>query len=140
MLPLIVGEAEIPDFLEDKIYIDLRKEYLSGIVKLVGMIHGLSAYRISRALSDQCPHTISEVWRLLEWIGFEPYVVLGKDDFEEMLNNGGTLVKPGYAHFNPDILLGRAAVSEHVKSLVREVEGRSTRIGKPKTGRIPHPK
>src|SRR5271165_1605529 len=46
MLPLIVGEAKIPDFLEDKIYIDLRKEYFSGIVKLVGMIHDLDKYRV----------------------------------------------------------------------------------------------
>ena len=45
MLPLIVGEAEIPDFLEDKIYIDLRTEYFSGITKLVGMIHGLSQFQ-----------------------------------------------------------------------------------------------
>src|SRR5437879_2627302 len=50
MLPLIVGEAQIPDFLEDKIYIDLRTEYFSGISKLVGMIHGLSQFRVSRAL------------------------------------------------------------------------------------------
>ena len=83
MLPLIVGEAEIPDFLEDKVYIDLRKEYFSGIVKLVGMIHGLSSYRVSRALSDRPPQTVREVWRLLQSIGFEPYVVLGKDDFEK---------------------------------------------------------
>src|SRR5258707_498751 len=52
MLPLIVGEAEIPDFLEDKIYIDLRKEYFSGMVDLVGMVHGLSRFRVSRALTE----------------------------------------------------------------------------------------
>ena len=51
MLPLIVGEAQIPDFLEDKIYIDLCKDYLCGVVKLVGMVHGLSSYRVSCALS-----------------------------------------------------------------------------------------
>jgi hypothetical protein len=122
MLPLIVGEAEIPDFLEDKVYIDLRKEYFSGIVKLVGMIHGLSSYRVSRALSDRPPQTVREVWRLLQSIGFEPYVVLGKDDFEEVLNNGGQLVEPGYARFAPDAVLQNAAVSDHVKALIRELE------------------
>lgn len=123
MLPLIVGEAEIPDFLEDKIYIDLRKEYLCGIVKLVGLVHGLSSYRVSRALSDWQPKTIREVWRLLESIGFEPYIVLGQDDFEEMLNHGGELVKPGYARFDPYAILQSAAVSDHVKLLIRELEG-----------------
>src|SRR5271165_795059 len=102
MLPIIVGEAEIPDFLEDKVHIDLRKQYLSGIVKLVGMIHGLSSYRVSRALSDRPPQTIGEVWRLCQSIGFAPYIVLGKDDFEEMLKHGGELLRPNYAQFNPN--------------------------------------
>jgi hypothetical protein len=121
MLPLIVGEAEIPDFLEDKIYIDLRKEYFAGILKLVGMVHSLTAYRVSRAVSARKPESVSEVWSLLESIGFEPYVVLGKDDFEEMLKHGGRLLRPNYAHFDPNALLESASVSDHIKALVREL-------------------
>jgi hypothetical protein len=121
MLPLIVGEAQIPDFLEDKIYIDLRSEYFSGITKLVGMIHGLSQFRVSRALAERQPQRVSDVWGLLQSIGFEPYVVLGKDDFDEMLKHGGKLLRDGYAQFNPDVLLESAAVSDHVKALVREL-------------------
>jgi hypothetical protein len=131
MLPLIVGEAEIPDFLEDKINIDLRKEYFFGIVKLVGMIRDLDSYRVSCAVSGQKPESVPEVWRLLEKIGFEPYVVVGKDDFEEMLKHGGELVEEelGYARFNPHALLQSGAVSDHVKALVREVEGISEGLG-----------
>jgi hypothetical protein len=55
MLPLIVGEAQILQFLEDKIYIDLRKNFFSGITKLVGMVHELSQFRISGALSKYPP-------------------------------------------------------------------------------------
>jgi hypothetical protein len=121
MLPLIVGEAEIPDFLEDKIYIDLRKDYFSGIVNLVGMIHGLTRYRVSRALSERKPESVREVWELLKSIGFEPYVVLGSDDFQEMLSHGGQLLRPGYARFNPGVLLESATVSNHIKALVREL-------------------
>jgi TIR domain-containing protein len=121
MLPLIVGEAQIPDFLEDKIYIDLRTDYFAGITKLVGMIHGLSQFRVSRALADRPPQSVRDVWRLLESIGFEPYVVLGNDDFDEMLKHGGKLVRDGYAQFYPDALLDSAAVSDHVKALVREL-------------------
>ena len=119
MLPLIVGEAHIPEFLEDKIYIDLRKDYFTGIVNLVGMIHDLSRYRVSRALSEQKPESVREAWWALESIGFEPYVVLGTDDFQEMLNHGDRLLEPGYAEFNPYALLKSPAVSDHVKSLVR---------------------
>ena len=121
MLPLIVGEAEIPDFLEDKIYIDLRTEYFSGITKLVCMIHGLSQFRVSRALADHDPKSVRDVWELLQSIGFEPYVVLGKDDFEEMLEHGGKLLREGYAQFSPHALLENPRVSDHVKALVTDL-------------------
>lgn len=121
MLPLIVGEAEIPDFLEDKVYIDLRADYFSGVAQLVGMAHGLSKFRISRAISEHKPESVRDVWTLLESIGFDPYVVLGRDDFDEMLNHGGQLIRHDYAYFSPDFLLNSAAVSEHVKSLLREL-------------------
>ena len=121
MLPLIVGEAQIPDFLEDKIYIDLRTDYFAGITKLVGMIHGLSQFRVSRALADRPPQSVRDVWRLLESIGFEPYVVLGKDDFDEILKHGGNLLRDGYTKFSPDELLCSTAVSDHVKALLREL-------------------
>lgn len=121
MLPLIVGEAEIPDFLEDKIYIDLRKEYFSGLLKIVGMIHGLSNHRVSRVLSEQQPGSVTDVWAALYSIGFEPYVVLGKDDFEEVLKHGGHLTETNQALFDPYALLQSNAVSDHVKALVREL-------------------
>jgi hypothetical protein len=121
MLPIIVGEAVIPDFLEDKIYVDLRTDYFAGITKIVGMVHELSQFRVSRAMSEKKPQCVLDVWDLLESIGFEPYVVLGKDDFDEMLKHGGTRLKKNYAHFYPDALLDSAAVSEHVKRLVREL-------------------
>ncbi len=123
MLPLIVGHAEIPDFLEDKLYIDLRDKFFAGIFNLVGMIHGLSRYRVSRALSESSPESVRDVWSLLESIGFAPYIVLGEDDFQEMLNNGGLLLRPDYAQFNPSILLKSPSVTSHIKSLLRELEG-----------------
>jgi len=121
MLPLIVGEAQIPDFLEDKIYVDLRTDYFSGITKLVGMVHGLTQFRVSQALRTQRPQNVRSVWSLLRSIGFDPYVVLGKDDFDEMLKYGGRLLRPDYAQFDPDALLESRAVSDHVKALVREL-------------------
>lgn len=121
MLPLIVGGSQIPDFLEDKIYIDLRKEFFSGITNLVGMIHRLSKFRISQALSERQPQSVNDVWRLLQSIGFEPYVVLGKDDFDEMLKHGGRRLREDYAQFDREALLDSPVVSGHVKALVREL-------------------
>jgi hypothetical protein len=121
MLPLIVGQAEVPDFLEDKIYIDLRQDFFSGITNLVGMVHGISRFRMSQALAKRKPEGVSDVWRLLKSVGFEPYVVLGKDDFDEVLKHGGQLQRDNYATFYPDALLSDANVTDHVKSLLQEL-------------------
>jgi hypothetical protein len=120
MLPLIVGEAQIPDFLEDKLYIDLRNDFFVGVTRLVGMIHGLSRYRVSQAIAERPPQKIRDVWQLLESIGFEPYVVLGDDDFNEMLRYGGESLREDYARFDPNALLASPLVTDHVKSLVRD--------------------
>jgi hypothetical protein len=64
---------------------------------------------------------VKDIWALLESVGFEPYVVLGDDDFEEMLKHGGRRVRDDYALFDPDTLLESAAVSQHVKALLQEV-------------------
>ena len=55
------------------IYIDLRKDYFTGIVNLVGMIHGLARYRVSYALDKHKPKSVRDIWDLLESIGFKPY-------------------------------------------------------------------
>jgi hypothetical protein len=85
------------------------------------MIHGLSQFRVSQALSERQPQSVNDVWRLFQSIGFEPYVVLGKDDFDEMLKHGGRLLRDDYAQFDPDALLNSAMVTDHVKALVREL-------------------
>jgi len=121
MLPLILGEAEVPDFLEDKIYLDLRTDYYSGLTRIAGMVHGLSEFRIASAIAGGPPERVGDVWVLLESLGFEPFVVFGADDFDEMLKYGGKSIRDDYASFYPGALLESAAVSKHVKSLLREV-------------------
>jgi TIR domain len=121
ILPLLVGEAQMPAFLKDNIHIDLRRDYFAGVTSLVGKVHGLSQRRVSQALADRPPQTVSDVWMLLESIGFKPYVVVGKDDFDEMLKHGGSLLPDGSAEFYPQVLLNSANVSDHVKALVRDL-------------------
>jgi hypothetical protein len=59
---------------------------------------------------------------LLESLGFDLYVVVGDDDFHEMLKHGGKSIRDDYAYFYPDALLGSAAVSKHVKALLRQLQ------------------
>ncbi|HET9963078.1 MAG TPA: hypothetical protein VFQ34_12125 [Nitrospiraceae bacterium] len=42
---------------------------------------------------------------LLESLGFDLYVVVGDDDFHEMLKHGGKSIRDDYAYFYPDALL-----------------------------------
>lgn len=120
MLPLIIGKAEIPDFIEDKIYVDLRSDYCSGLARISGMIHELSEFRMTSALSDFPPANIKDIWTVLTSVGFKPYVVLGNDDFEEIVKYGGEKIRDDYAHFDPYDLLETAGVSDHVKTLLRK--------------------
>ena len=85
------------------------------------MVHDLSEFRIARAIADHPPNRVKDIWRLLESIGFEPYVVVGDDDFNEILKHGGRKIRDDYANFYPEELLVNAAVSVHVKALLREV-------------------
>ena len=121
MLPLILGGTEIPDFLEDKKYVDLRNAYYSGLTTVAGLVHKLSDFRITRAVRNNPPTSIRDVWKLLRSVGFHPFVIFGQDDFEEILRFGGEKIKEDYAHFYAERLLADRRVSEHVKSLVAEL-------------------
>jgi hypothetical protein len=121
MLPLMLSGSELPDFLEDRKYVDLRNEYYSGLVRVAGIVHNLSEFRISWALREYPPRNMRDIWNLLDSIGFEPFVVFGRDDFEEVLRHGGKSIREDYAHFYPDELLGNARVSDHIKSLLLEL-------------------
>ena len=81
----------------------------------------MSEFRIARAISDRPPERVKDIWRLLESMGFEPFVVFGDDDFDEILKQGGQKIRDDYALFSPEALLESVVVSEHVKSLLLEV-------------------
>ncbi len=85
------------------------------------MIHDLSEFRLKRSVGEHPPKSVSDIWLLLNSIGFDPYVVLGRDDFEEVLKYGGRRIREDYATFDPDRILRSPAVSNHVKALLREV-------------------
>jgi hypothetical protein len=121
MLPLILSGTEVPDFLEDKVYLDLRDNYHAGLVRITGFVHNISEFRLTRALREKSPKNMKDIWELLASIGFEPFVVVGDDDFDEILKHGGKKIEEDYAYFYPDKLLDSARVSNHIKTLLREV-------------------
>jgi hypothetical protein len=123
MLPLLLSGDRIPDFIQDKVWLDLRTEYFAGIARLVAVVHEVAESRIRRALLSTPPASISDVWNTLEESGFEPSALLESEDFNEILAAGGRLAGPDYAHFDPETVLGHTEVSEPVKALIRRLVG-----------------
>ena len=64
---------------------------------------------------------MKDIWDILTSIGFDPFVVLGGDDFDEIVKYGGEQIQDDSVYFYPDKLLDSAQVSEHIKSLLFEV-------------------
>jgi hypothetical protein len=121
MLPLLLENAEIPDFIEDRKYVDLREHYFTGLMQIAALVHGLSEFRMNSAIRRHPPQSVGDIWDLLESVGFAPFVVFGRDDFEEILKHGGELIRKDYASFVPSQLLASVQVSDHVKSLLHQI-------------------
>src|SRR5664279_1674436 len=43
VLPLLCGAAEVPAFLDDKLYLDFRTGYYCALLRLTGLIHRVSS-------------------------------------------------------------------------------------------------
>ena len=127
MLPVLVGNAELPSFMTSKKYIDLRSDYYQGITKIAGFIHGISEYRVNEAISSHSPQNLEDVWRLLISIGWHQCIVLGKDDFDEVVSCGaGTKLREDYATYYPDKIMQSVELSPHLKQLFSEIALYST--------------
>ena len=90
-----------PNFIEDKIFLDLRNDYYGGLVRITALVHELSQFRVSSALRDSTPNNLVAARQTLRAIGFEPVIVLGADDYAEILRCGGR-IDGGYASFVPN--------------------------------------
>jgi hypothetical protein len=121
MLPLLLSGDAIPDFIQDKIYLDFRTDYFGALARLVAVIHDVPPYRISRVLAGPTPTCISEVWESLQESGFRPCVLLESEDFKEILNAGGRLAGPNFAHFDVTDVLSAPNVSPLLKDLIRKL-------------------
>ena len=121
MLPLLMSGTTIPDFIQDKVYIDFRVDYFSALVRLVAVVHGVSPSRVSRSLAKRRPTSVSEVWDLLENSGFDPSALLESADFDEVLAAGGELDGADFAHFVPNRVARARNVSPEVKALMKRL-------------------
>jgi hypothetical protein len=118
VLPLLCGEAIMPYFLEDKMYLDLRgEEYFNGLVRLAGIVHSVSRQRIEDAIRWVWPRKISDCIQTLRHFGIEPYVVLDADDWKEIASAGGK-IEGDRIRFAPETVAEHPSTSIRIKHLM----------------------
>ena len=120
VLPLLFGNCVLPAFMEDKIYIDFRKDYYVGLLRLAGAVHGVSGLRIEEATRSLSPSELSAVIGALRYCGIEPYIVLGEDDFKEIAAVAGTEVLGDRVRFDPQ-LINKSNVSLRIRNLMHKL-------------------
>lgn len=115
ILPIVIEKTIIPSFIEDKIYIDFTSDYFSSLSMLSGVIHGLNTRAIDEGVRMNRPENINGCIEVLRYSGFEPYIMVDKEIFEEILTLGGASYKDGKLRLNPEMILRMPDVSERTK-------------------------
>jgi len=120
VLPLIFGTAEVPAFLEDKVYLDFRKSYYEAISRLAGIVHAISRKAIEDAIATVRPQRLSGCIKVLRYCGVEPYVVLGKEDWLEIEAAGGRVIGER-VRFDPESVALNPKTSPRIQQLMRRL-------------------
>jgi hypothetical protein len=121
VLPLICGSADVPSFLEDKVYLDFRQSYYEGLSRLAAIVHQVSRQRIEEAIRELQPQRICECIKVLRYCGVEPYVILGKDDWAEIEGAGG-IVRGDRVQFSPEDVASHPSSSPRIRHLMKRLQ------------------
>lgn len=121
ILPILIDNARIPSFLEDKIYIDISDDYYGGICKIAGVIHSLRTRAIDEGIGYYKPQSIRDCIRVLRYAGFEPYVYIDKEIFDELIKNGGIPYKENKVRFNPKKMLEIANLNPRTRNFLNQI-------------------
>lgn len=121
ILPLVFGSAEVPAFLEDRVYLDFRSGYYEALSRLAGIVHGVSRKRIEDAIATVKPQNIGQCIKVLRYCGVEPYVVIGQDDWAEIEAAGGVVLGER-VRFDPRAVASHPKTSPRVRQLMERLE------------------
>src|SRR5262249_12953640 len=117
-LPLLSGGARIPAFLEDKVYIDFRKDYFHGLGRLAATIHEVPKQHFEEAIRYLKPCDLRSTIEALRFVGIEPYVVLSKEDAVAIRNSGGTPYIDDRVRFCPEQVMRDPNVTPRVQRIM----------------------
>jgi len=121
VIPVVATDAALPAFLEDKLYIDLRHDYYAGIVRLAALIHSIPSQHIEDAIRSVRPRAMHECIETLRYAGFEPYVVMSKEDADIVLQSGGQSYRDNKIRFSPDRVASNPNASPRLRKMMRRL-------------------
>lgn len=137
ILPIVIEKVPIPPFIEDKIYLDFSKDYYSALSNLAGMLHNLNVRALKEGVNKIKPGKLSDCINVLRYAGLEPYTIVDKEVFNELVNAGGhqhaytqsnRLLGESYylsdileVQFDAAEILKNKKVSERTKDYVRKI-------------------
>ena len=123
ILPLLIENVEIPALLQGKLYLPFHDNYFHSLAKLAAIVHGIRPAAISNAILNKNPQSLSEVADTLAYCGFDPYLIMPKDVFDEIVKTGKVEVFGNRMRFNntgPSLLKDNS-LSEVAKSYLRKL-------------------
>lgn len=83
VIPLLCKRAQPPAMLEDRLYLDIGRDYLNSIVRLSALVHKLNTRKIQRAIETAAPQSVKDAAKMLEGCGWDGIRVFDEDDFFE---------------------------------------------------------
>ena len=79
------------------------------------MIHQLDNRAIDEGIRHYKPNEIKDCIKVLRYAGFEPYIMVDKAVFEEILKLGGIPYRKDRVRLNPEALLSSPTLTERTK-------------------------
>jgi hypothetical protein len=121
VLPLVVGNQPLPVFLQDRVYVDFRRQHFCGVVRLTGVLRDLSRQSIEHVIKIHKPSSISQAVSALRFVGFDPPIAMSTEDVEFIMNAGGVEGENGELSFSPQRVLQSPGLPMRLRNLASEL-------------------
>jgi hypothetical protein len=92
VIPLLHKIVEVPPFLEDRLYLDFRRDHFPSAAQLAAIIHGIDQRFVAEELSHKQPKTLEEVRAVLRSCGWDNTKFVAASNFDrirEILRRSG---------------------------------------------------
>jgi len=122
IIPLILEKVDLPALLRDKLYLSFENDYYNSLTRLAGIIHGLSAANIDRAVRKKQPNSLETAVDTLVYAGKDPYMIIPQDVFEELAKSGHADVDGNRLSFRSDDFLAMQGISQRAREYLNRVQ------------------